>query len=297
MKRLLILILSLVSLFLFGCGQKPEASSSESTAELAERRRAESAGDSAWAKKLPAAKPEQHPLVRTTKYDAEGNVIFWVDYALNSDGRPVKATPHAADGVLSAEDYLITYEYSNGYLVAENDYSNDGERLIYRRKFDADGRELKWILYDENEKVDIWYENSYNERGECVSHMLCREGEPPKVMNQREYDYDENGYISQCRYLNGKGSVIHIYDYDYILDNAGRIISYRQYDASASLLVEWYCYSYDEAGRVVSEAQLDLGQRVLIRTDTVYDAQGRPARRLIYSSDGKLAVILEDSYQ
>ena len=295
MKRLLILLLS--AFLLCGCGKKTPAEEQSSPIDQTERRRAEDSCDSAWARELPTAPAESDPLVRRTKYDAEGNVLSWVDYALNADGRPIKATPHSAEGFLTDEDYLITYEYTNGYLTAENDYSSDGETLIYRRRYDAAGRETKWILYDENSKVSLWYENSYNEQGDCVSHLLCREGEAPKVMNLREYDYDESGHISQCRYLSESGGVIHLYDYSYTLDPAGRVIGYRQYDSSASLLVEWFRYSYDEAGRLAREEQLDGGERVLIRTDYQYDAMGRVIREMIYSSDGALAVIMENSYQ
>ena len=295
MKRLLIIILS--SLLLCGCGKKAEAAPQTVPIEQSERRKAEDGSDSAWAKKLPAAAAESSPLIRRTKYDGEGNVLSWVDYSLNADGRPIKATPHSAEGTLTDEDYLITYEYTNGYLTAENDYSSDGERLLYRRKFDEEGRERKWILNDEKGKVSLWYENSYNEQGDCVSLLLCREGEVGKVMNLREYDYDESGHISQCRYTNEKGGVIHLYDYSYTLDSAGRVLSYRQYDSSASLLVEWFRYSYDAEGRLLCEEQLDGGERVLIRTDYQYDAAGRVTRELIYSSAGTLAVIMENSYQ
>ncbi len=295
MKRLLILILS--AFLLCGCGKKAESEQQSSVIEQTERKKAEDSSDSAWAKQLPAAAAESSPLLRRTKYDAEGNVVGWVDYSLNADGRPIKATPHSAEGFLTDEDYLITYEYSNGYLVAENDYSNDGERLIYRRKFDSAGRELKWILYDEKGKVSLWYENAYNEQGDCVSHLMCKEGQVAKVMNLREYDYDETGHIRQCRYLSESGSVIHIYDYEYRLDSAGRVVSYRQYDSSASLLVEWFRYGYDVAGQLLYEEQIDGGERVLIRTEYLYDTQGRVVREQIYSSDGALAIIMENSYQ
>ena len=295
MKRLLIIILSI--LLLCSCGKKTETASQTAPLEQTERKKAEDSSDSAWAKSLPAAEPESSPIIRRTKYDAAGNVLSWVDYAVNADGRPIKATPHSAEGFLTDEDYLITYEYTNGYLTAENDYSNDGERLIYRRKFDEGGRELKWILYDEKGKVSLWYENAYNEQGDCISHLMCKEGEVAKVMNLREYDYDETGHITQCRYLSQSGSVLHLYDYSYELDSAGRVIGYRQYDSSAALLVEWFRYGYDESGRLVYEEQIDGGERVLIRREYLYDAQGRIVREQIYSSDGALAVIMENSYQ
>ena len=296
MKRLLIIFLSMF--LLCSCGKKAESvAQSSPVTEQTERRKAEDSSDSAWAKKLDTAPSEAAPLVRRTKYDGEGNVVSWVDYSLNADGRPLKATPHSAEGHLTDEDYLITYEYTNGYLTAENDYSSDGERLIYRRKYDAAGQETKWILYDENGKVGLWYEKAYNEQGDCVSHLMCKEGEVAKVMNLREYDYDESGHITQCRCLSEKGGVIHLYDYTYELDGAGRVVSYRQYDSSASLLVEWFRYAYDEAGRLARKEQLDGGERVLIRTDYQYDSAGRVIREQIYSSDGALAVIMENSYQ
>lgn len=295
MKRLLIIMMS--ALLLCACGKKAETAPQTAPAEQTQRKKAEDSSDSAWAKGLSAAPAETAPLLRRTKYDAAGSVVSWVDYTLNADGRPIKATPHSAEGFLTDEDYLVTYEYTNGYLTAEDDYSHDGERLIYRRKYDAGGRELKWILYDEKGKVSQWYENAYNEQGDCVSHLLCREGEAPKVMNLREYDYDETGHITQCRYLSESGSVIHIYDYSYELDSAGRVLSYRQYDSSAALLVEWFRYGYDEAGRLLYEEQIDGGERVLIRTEYLYDAQGRVVREQIYSSDGALAVTMENSYQ
>ena len=295
MKRLFLLFLS--AFLLCGCGKRSETVEQNTPVEQTERRRAEDSSDSAWAKQLPAAPKESSPLVRRTKYDADGNVVNWVDYALNADGRPLKATPHSAEGQLTDEDFLITYEYTNGYLTAENDYSHDGEKLIYRRKYDAAGREIKWILYDEEGKVSLWYENAYNEQGDCVSHLLCKEREAPKVMNLREYDYDDTGHIRQCRYCSEKGGVIHLYDYTYELDAAGRVVSYRQYDSSARALVEWFRYYYDEAGHLAREEQIDGAERVLIRTDYQYDSMGRVIRELICSSDGTMAVIMENSYQ
>lgn len=295
MKRLF-LICTAVLLLLSGCGKK-ESTETAAAPEQTERRRAEESSDSAWARALPAASPESSRLLRQTKYDAAGSVVSWTDYTLNADGRPIKSVPHSAGGFLTDEDFLCSYEYSNGYLTARNDYSGDGQRLISRRKYDAAGHELKWILYDEDGKVNLWYENTYNEQGDCISHLLCREGEKPKVMNLREYDYDENGHISQCRYLSQSGSVIHIYDYSYEPDAQGRVLSYRQYDSSARLLVEWFRYGYDENGRVAVEEQLDAGERVLIRREYLYDAQGRVDRELLYSSDGNLAVVLENSWE
>lgn len=300
MKRLL----SLLFLFLFcpvllACGDKNDKEPSEQALPYSqeERRSAESSSDSSWAKELPACSAESAPLLRRTKYDAQGNVLSWTDYTLNTDGRPIKATPHSFNGALSDDDYLITYEYSNGYLIAENDYTPDGEKLLYRRKFDQNGQEIKWIIYDEQGKVSLWHEKTYDERGECVSLLLCREGEKAQLMNQREYDYDENGHISRCRYLNQAGNVIHLYDYNYVLDQQGRIISYRQYDASARLLVEWFRYSYSPEGLLLCQEQLDGGERVLIRREFRYDEQGRLLRELLYSSDGELAIIMENSYQ
>ncbi len=293
MKRLLILIFA--ALTLCGCGEKaPEDSA---PVEQTQRRKAEDSNDGAWARDLPAAAPESAALIRRTKYDAEGNVLSWIDYTLNADGRPIKATPHSSSGVLSDEDHLTTYEYSNGYLVAQNDYSADGEKLLYRRRFDQGGRETKWIIYNEEGKVELWYEKSYDQRGECVSHLLCREGEVPTVMNLREYDYDDNGQISRCRYLSEGGSVIHIYDYSYTLDAAGRVTEYSQYDSSARLLVEAFRYYYDEQGRMSFKEQVDETGRVLIRSAYTYDQQGRILRELLYSSDGALAVTMENSYR
>lgn len=301
MKRLNLRICLLLLLLLCGCGKKEESSPETPQAVSAgsgeEVHKAEDSRDSAWAQKLPAAPKEAAVLRRQTKYGPDGAVLSWIDYSANADGRIIKSSPHAADGSAAEGDVVSAYEYTNGYLTARTDYDAVSGNILYRYKYDAQGHEIKWILYGEDGAVSMWYEDAYDEQGSVVSHLLYRPGEEVRVMNLREYDYDEHGTATECRYVSEKGTVLNRYTFRNVYDAAGRLIEREQTDVGGSVLVDWYLYRYDEAGRLTEQKLLDAGERCLIRTEYIYDAAGRLARQQIYSSDGALAVILENLWE
>ena len=301
MKRMRLLILTLALLSLCACGKKeetaadvPQAVSGGSGEEV---HKAEDSRDSAWAAKLAPAPKENGVLRRETKYGSDGSVLSWIDYSCNADGRVIKSTPHEADGSSAEGDVVSTFEYTNGYLTAKTDYDALSGRILYRYKYDAAGNEIKWILYGEDGSVSMWYEDAYDEHGNMVSHQLYRPGEEVKVMNLREYDYDEHGHPTECRYVNTKGTVLNRYTFRNVYDAAGRLIECEQNDVGGSVLVDWYRYRYNDAGQLIEQQLLDAGERCLIRTEYIYDGAGRLARQQIYSSDGALAVILENLWE
>ena len=301
MKRIRLCIFVLALLSLCACGKKEEAPADVPQAVSAgsgeEVHRAEDSRDSAWASKLSPAPKENGILRRETKYGPDGSVLSWVDYSCNADGRIIKSIPHDADGSMAEGDVVSTFEYTNGYLTAKTDYDAISGRILYRYKYDAAGNEIKWILYGEDGSVSMWYEDAFDEQGSVVSHVLYRPGEEVRIMNLREYDYDEHGSPTECRYVNTKGTVLNRYTFRNVYDAAGRLIECEQDDVGGSVLVDWYLYRYNEAGLLIEQKLLDAGERCLIRTEYVYDAAGREARQLIYSSDGALAVVLEKLWE
>ena len=294
----------LLALCLFaGCGKSaPEAEApeplpqAESSGEETEVHLAEDSADSAWAAALSPKAPEQDRLAAVLKYNETGAFVSRTDYLRNADGRIIKESVTMADGSPSPDDYINTYEYQNGYLIARNAYDAAGA-LVYRYKYDESGNEVKWILYDEAGQVRMWLEDSFDEAGRITAHTMYEPGKEGTLMNAREYDCNEQGDAVECRYLSASGAIQHRYVYKYSYDAGGNVIYYEADDVNAGLVEECYSYSYDPYGKLIERCQLDAAGRCLIREVMEYDDAGHLLTKRLYSSDGLLAVTLEYKYQ
>ena len=222
-------------------------------------------------------------------------------------------------GSVDADEYRKTYEYINGFLVAHNEYDASG-RLVYRYKYNERGLVFKWILYDERGEVRMWYEDGYDDHGNLISHTLYQPGAEPKIMNLREYDYNEQGLPTECRYVTSSGTVLSRLSYSYAFDGSGNVAERKIVEPDSAKVQEWFRYEYDGSGRLAVKEQYDAGEgdvvneyddagrlidvketvsgdRCIIRTLYSYDEAGRLCREDIYNAAGELAVVMEYIWQ
>ena len=307
MKKTILFCLSLLLLALAGCTLKrssPESSDTPAAPKLenavsADKKvRADDPADADWAKKRVAAPAETDVLLRKTRYDGEGQLLGWTEYALNDAGRCVVETERRADGSVDDSEYtyIQEYEYVNGWRTAMNQRSADGV-LRYRTRYDENGNAVKWIVYNEDGSVKMWSADEFDEYGNITVRTMYRPDSEPEIMNRREYEFDERGNITECRYLGESGNVLNRYRYRYEYDERGHISFSEEVDVGASLLVSRMRYEYDEQGRLAVSYQLDGDDRCMIRTETDYDEQGRVARERLYNSAGELSVTVEYTRQ
>lgn len=306
MKKLIPLLLC--ALVLTGCGKKTGETAAETAPGAPELppeklvtarvRDADTDRDAAWAKKLPMLPPEPDRLMRRNKYDADGIPVSYLEYRYDAQGCLTEERPCNADGSFRDGEYVYryTYEYVNGYPVAKNAY-DARDRLCYRYKLDEAGREWKWIVYDEGGNIKLWYIDEYDEQGNVLRHTLYEDGRLPVLQNAREYDYNEHGDPTECRYVDLEGNVLNRYTYRYVYDAAGRIVEMEQDDLGANIVQEWYRYTYDDSGRMIARTQIDESGRVNIQDVYEYDAAGRVRFDRIYAASGELAVTLEYLWQ
>jgi len=318
MKKLLLILLTF-SLLLTGCTRRDESTAeipqAESGGSKEEIRRAEDANDAAWAWNNAGLSPAEKSCVRVEKRDGSGNLVHWVDHRLDENGLLLEETVMLPSGSADPDEYRKTYEYINGWLVAHNEYDGSG-RLVYRYKYNAQGLVFKWILYDESGEVRMWYEDGYDDHGSLVSHTLYQPGAEPKIMNLREYDYNDQGLPTECRYVNSAGTVLSRFTYSYQFDGVGNVAERKEVEPDSSSVQEWFRYEYDGAGRVIVKEQYDAGEgdvvneyddagrlidvketvggdRCIIRTLYDYNEAGQLWRERIYDAAGELAVVME----
>jgi len=316
-------VLWIVLIFIFclcGCTRRSEsvesqAPQAESVDSQKEVHRAEEAEDAGWAWKNAGVRPAEKSCARIEKYDGSGNLVHWVEHVLDEQGLLQQETVMLPGGSANPDEYRKTYEYINGWLVAHNEYDGAG-RLIYRYKYNERGLPFKWILYDEQGEVRMWYEDAYDEHDNLISHTLYQPGGEPKIMNLREYDYNEQGLPMECRYVTSTGTVLNRLIYSYEYDSAGQVIERKVEEPDSGLVQEWFRFSYDGAGRVAVKEQYDAGEgdvineyddagrlieqketvggdRCIIRSLYEYDEAGRLLREQIYNAAGELSVVLE----
>ena len=322
MKRITILIL-IALLCLGGCTRREDtvttqAPQAESGGSKEEVHRAEDASDAAWAWNNAGAAAEAS-CIRVEKRDGSGNLVHWVDRALDSQGLLQRETVMLPGGSADPDEYRKTYEYINGFLVAHNEY-NASDRLVYRYKYNERGLVFKWILYDEAGEVRMWYEDAYDDHDNLISHTLYQPGAEPKTMNLREYDYNEQGLPTECRYVNSAGTVLGRHIYSYTFDGSGNVAERKIVEPDGGTVQEWFRFEYDSAGRITVKEQYEAGEgdvvneyddagrlievketvggdRCIIRTLYSYDESGRLTREEIYNAAGDLAVIMEYIWQ
>ena len=297
MKRICIIILTAL-LLLSGCGKKaPSVEQAAENAVTTGGERAETAEDSAWARALPAKSAPTDRETRVNRYAADGALLSYTVYSYDASGELLREMTYAPDGTVSREDYtyIYDYEYVNGYLTAKNARTAEG-KLVYRYKYDREGREFKWILYDEQSVVRLWYVDTFDDHGNVATHTLYEPQAEPKLMNAREYDYDEQGNMTECRYVDGEGNVLNRFRYTYRYSESGQILEYTETDVGGSLLVNWYAYTYRD-GNVATQVQYDAAGRAVIRSEFDYDAEGRLTWERIFASSGELTVIVEHLWE
>ena len=251
MKKYLLLIL--IPLFFFSCGQgnvksNPDSKEIDSTAQSAVQE----------VKK----RPESPKIKSITRY---------------------KTSPEDAEGsILSTENYDengLRTEYL-GY-----DYYGSGEQTDKTTfEYDDKGQKIKSVQESSGQVTTETY--TYDEEGKESGQAWSRpDGKGASESNV----YNAQGDVQETKYydVDGKYDFSRVYEYTY--DQAGNITEEKKWekytDGSADLLMYHQSKTYNAEGKVLSETD-HRGDGAISGKDVIaYDAQGNMVEKIEYASD------------
>ena len=198
-------------------------------------------------------------IMRTTGYDADGNLMYAHIYTNDIKGRKASVTRTDENGVktqyleldydedgrqlisygfkgYSGELYKEVYEYgSNHYRVTKYDDVKSESIVSYREvDTDDDGHELREISYDPEGKVSGSAQYEYDQNGNVVKRTYYDEN--GEVTSSYIHTYDANGRrLQQQRY--GADGEYRGYSED-VYDEEGNYLGQRAYDEEGNLKSE-----------------------------------------------------------
>lgn len=241
-------------------------------------------------------------------FDGQGNMVLEELYGGKEGERLKKRSVYSYDergNVLRSEEYL--------------DDALGTRNRIWEYEYDDKNQKIKGVLIATEEgQNDTTYLYSYDEAGKLVEQKRIREREFCEI---RKYTYNEAGDIlCESSNIPSKGDVWKDTTYQYVYDDAGKIVKLERFDEG-----ELYCtieYTYDTAGNMLTkkETSVDLiaaglwsyeydEQGNCIKEDCFfaendpywnqireYDEQGRLQKSVIVYYDG-IGIVEEYSYE
>lgn len=211
---------------------------------------------------------EDGKLDTESYYNPNGMKYASVEYSYDGSGRVI-GERHL--GLNDAEEGILDYEYLDGDKIACKTYRACAQDGSY------------YELYRES------YE--YDEAGLLVSITRT---ENETVTARTVYGYDEmQRLVSEKRY---EGEDFCIAEYDYRIDDNGRVISCTRKDHIEGDGSE-NNYAYDSSGRLLTDQCYDEAGNVISRTEYSYDENGNEIKCSVFAEGGELISSTEKSYE
>ena len=191
--------------------------------------------------------------VRT--YDKQGNLLSNKATDVGTENfeentytydRKNRILTHRTHHLYYGEEYLLdrTYHYAaDGTYYWEGVDPGDGRMRQY---YDADGRELKFVQYNDAGEEIILNEYRYNEAGNVVYHAQFPDLEVSTIVTSVYNAF--NKLAEQTTEIVGEGTEKSIYTYD----DKGNYLTYTKTGLYSN---ESISYTYDEAGHLICKEQ------------------------------------------
>lgn len=191
------------------------------------------------------------------RHDEEGRVLHWesfladgsegltFDYTYSASGKVLteaKISPAREVGGIKIEEKHSFKEYAYDRYDREisviSQLNGEPFSKYINYRYDKMGNLLQLDHVDNDEKLMMRYEATYNKKGKketgIVTSYLLSEGQ----RNVSEYFYDSSGNLIQVKnYLNEKYTS-ELKDYEY--DEAGNCLSCKAYDITGVVTTEYY---------------------------------------------------------
>ena len=198
--------------------------------------------------------------IKFTSYNTGGSLEYWISESkYDENGRRIYYS-HATNDIITEkqekeydEDGNIIKEIQTFYdrdtgqeksqTIEEYTYDDNGNRIgyvenhhdieesysfLWERKYDEDGRETNFYLYDNEKAVSYQSESGYDENGRMINYT----------------GYDKNGNVFVKR------------DTEY--DTSGKVIRKNEYDADGNL-IRYFENAYDDFGSLTRQTMYENG--------------------------------------
>ncbi|MBD5494414.1 MAG: hypothetical protein HDR12_08605 [Lachnospiraceae bacterium] len=190
-------------------------------------------------------------------YDSDGNSSIsshWT-WAYDEDGNETEFVIYDSDGNVESR---IEYEYDEDenenknmaeYTHIEYDEEKGIDSCVSERKYDADGRETAFYLYDN--ETTVYYQSSkeYDENGRIVKYTGCDNN--GTVLVRKETEYDESGKVIRVNYYGADDNLTQYYENEY--DDFGSITRQTMYEDGILKAEKQMNYLYRYIGNIDDE--------------------------------------------
>lgn len=198
------------------------------------------------------------------------------DKLVNEYGDLLSADLRIENEVSTEADLVKRYYYDNEKLVAQRNYTIDGELI-------GDEAGISIYEYEYNENKQITKITYFDEEKEAIQAAYAG----PAMI---QYEYDTNGNRTKASYFNKYYELldlgVSIIEYTY--DNENRLSLEKHFDASQNLVEETapiIKYSYDNDGQMVQQSFLNSDHETVTR---LMDDDDYDIARIAYEYEGEI---------
>ena len=197
---------------------------------------------------------------RESEYDENRNLIYYLSYAYDSQGRRTSMSSFDAGGTqLGHVDYV--YDQAGNQIVGGKTFSmNDGRLCVVEYEYDAAGNRTKLTNH--------------------VSDSL-----DSAVERAIQYTYDGEGNRIREDWYDGQGN-LELYE-TFVYDASGREVKNERYDPDGTMECYW-SYEYDGQGNKIRTELYGADGAMLTYYIYSYDDAGNCLSQEYYEADGTL---------
>ncbi len=211
----------------------------------------------------------------------------------------IEIDPMSVDAYLGlVEVYIRTGEFDTALEYAKKGYEATGDERL-KEKIDmiergnitaSNGWTMKAYHYDEAGVLKWYAIYRYGKHG-IVGYSEYRvDG---SLLEEQEYQYDEEGNNTATRWYNSDGTSGKYYEHEY--DSEGNRIETRHYGSDGTL-EGYYEYEYDSEGNCMASRYYGSDGILSGYWEKEYDSKGRTVANRWYNSDGTLVDYYENEY-